>query len=140
MPSFSRRHIETAATPQLSESAPEAGHSAETVEHVSNDAAERPAANSDRHAAREDVDFDTAIAEVLMTLAADRGAAGDMRPTDEHPQPASHASEEREHALGFYDDEEEDEDEATSPEALLAAEAATFRLLSELDRLWHRAA
>ena len=150
MTNFSRSHFATTASRQASQSEAASTHSAEPAEHGTPDAADPSLAPDGAQAAGEDVDFDTAIAEVLMTLAADRGTSEAARPAD-GPLPSAVAAP-REGGAGLHDDdaedhaEDEDADEdaeqggSPSPEALLAAEAATFRLLGELDRLWHRAA
>jgi hypothetical protein len=151
MSSFSRRRIVAATIHRVSEPAHEASQSAEPEA----DGTTRSVRPAGEHSAREEVDFDIAIAEVLMTLATGSDAADDETPGAERDGLAALAQVEGEDAadlgeegmIGSDDetddetyDDKDDEEEALDPEALLAAEAATFRLLGELDRLWHRAA
>ncbi len=167
MSSFSRRRYAVTAFSQVFERLPDAtgapqpadaensageapmgaAPEANPAEVDASTAADHRVVPTGAHGLVEDVDFDTAIAEVLMTLAADRGALGDFAPVETPELPAA--------VFATFDDHEEagsDDDDDTSrqdagsyraaldPEAILAAEAATFRLLGELDRLWHRAA
>ena len=147
MPSFSRRRFAVTAFNQVFERLPDAGRTAESAEDDTPTAADQLFAPTGGHGLVEDVDFDTAIAEVLMTLATDRGAVEDASPSDEHEtSSAVLARLERDDEASFEEDSDSEGDDADGeaveldPEALLAAEAATFRLLGELDRLWHKAA
>ena len=147
MPSFSRRRYAVTAFSQVLERLPDAVGAPETADHDDPSPADGLHGLSGGHGLVEDVDFDTAIAEVLMTLAADRGTLEDLRPADDPAAvPPAATLLEHEADTGFDHDGDddsasaEDADEDLDPEALLAAEAATFRLLGELDRLWHRAA
>lgn len=148
MPSFSRRRFAVTAFNQVFERAPAAGRTTEIAEdEIPNAADDQGVDPQGGHGLAEDVDFDSAIAEVLMTLAADRGEPENARPAGKREvSDALAARLEREDDMGFGDEDDSESDdadgegEALDPEALLAAEAATFRLLSELDRLWHRAA
>jgi hypothetical protein len=151
MSSFSRRRIVAATIHRVSEPAHEASQSAEPEADGTTRSADQSVRHAGDHPAREEVDFDIAIAEVLMTLASGSGAADDEAPGADRDDFASLAKIEGEEAADLgeegmigsddeTDEETDDEEEAPDPEALLAAEAATFRLLGELDRLWHRAA
>ncbi len=147
MSSFSRRSIVATTIHRISEPAPEASQSAETQEDGTIRSADPSIPPVEAHPAAGEVDFDIAIAEVLMTLATGSGA-DDARPGTELEGAAAPAQIEGEDdpVLGEAvtsdgeEDEPGDEDESSDPEAILAAEAATFRLLGELERLWHRAA
>lgn len=154
MSSFSRSTAVATAIQSVSKPAHEASHGAETPDDGTIHSADPSTTPADAHAAAGEVDFDTAIAEVLMTLATGDTAAADARPGAEHENVAALAHDEGDDdpALGDEamsgraedepgeEDDPGDEDEAPDPEAVLAAEAATFRLLGELERLWHRAA
>jgi hypothetical protein len=149
MLSFNRRHSAETAVDQVPEHRADAEHAAAPdLDTVLAAEGLPPSENND---VSEDVDFDSAIAEVLMTLAADRGTADARPPADDRQAPAASAAhadsdDDRDDDSGFDDDgdsadEDGDADDAVpDPEAVLAAEAATFRLLGELERLWHRAA
>lgn len=143
MLSFNRRHSAETAVDQVPEHHANAEHAA--APDLDAVLAAEGLPPSETNDVSEDVDFDSAIAEVLMTLAADRGTA------DDRQAPAASAvraddEDDSDDDSGFDDDgdsgdEDGDADDSVpDPEAVLAAEAATFRLLGELERLWHRAA
>jgi hypothetical protein len=147
MTSFSRRRIVATTIQRISEPAREASHAAETEEDGTIQSADQSATPAAEPTSGGDVDFDIEIAEVLMTLATGPGTAGDARPIVEREETAALAQLERhddsdldDEGAPDSDDDAGDDDDTSDPEALLAAEAATFRLLGELDRLWHRAA
>lgn len=133
MPSFSRRRFAVTAFNQVFERLPDASHANDGVAEPANDTDEYdfPTAG---HGLVEDVDFDTAIAEVLLTLSADRTLLSDDRISD-----TPEANAQQQMSAVHDDDATADDGEGVDPEAASASEAATFRLLGELDRLWHGA-
>lgn len=145
MQSFSHR-LAVTAPDQPADTAAQVDRSTETAADVNEDAANAAEAPAERQDVADDVDFDTAIAEVLMTLAADQGRVVDAPLTSDRHAPVEVAgTPARDDATSFGDDgsdiEDADSDDGEpDPEAHLAAEAATFRLLGELERLWHSAA
>lgn len=140
MPSFSRRRFAVTAFNQVFERLPDTSQANDDVADPATATAteeyDSPAAG---HGLVEDVDFDTAIAEVLLTLSADRTLLSDDRISDMPEAPAQLEMSAVHDDDAIADDADADDGEGVDPEAASASEAATFRLLGELDRLWHGA-
>lgn len=138
MPSLSRRRFAVTASSQNFERDSEPNQTNISVADALSGPAGELVAPTSGHGPVEDVDLDTAIAEVLMTLATDRSPASDDRPRDVREAPV--APEMRAVHQDDASSDVEDEGETLDAEGSLASEAATFRLLGELDRLWRNAA